>query len=89
VDIGVMQAAYAWASSCLRRYEPKDEPAELKNALNADLAIHCPRCHSMEVIFEHLSGDQKDPGDATSQKFDWMCGSCGYSWEDDGVETKD
>ncbi len=69
-----------------------------------DLAIRCPRCHSTDIVFEHLAGTQvleedSDPVEteadeveseaATSaRKFDWTCASCGYKWEDDGVESK-
>ena len=107
VSVGVMRAGLPWASNCLRHFEPKDEPLDEKRDLEVEVAIHCPKCHSEDVIFDHLSGDsqfsqhesdedsepadvedeQTEPG-STSRKFDWTCASCGYKWEDEGVETK-
>lgn len=57
LDVRVMKAAFPYVQGLLRHYEPQDEPAEEKQAWDADLAVHCPKCHSTDVVFEHLSGD--------------------------------
>lgn len=110
VSVGVMRIAYPSAVSYLQEYKPKDAPLEEEDEeidWDDGVAIHCPKCHSTDVIFRHLSGDplfSRDPSAdevqdinpddvetkpaLTSRKFDWTCASCGYKWEDEGVETK-
>jgi hypothetical protein len=106
VPVGIMRVGLPWASSCLHRYEPQDEPLEEKTDLETEVAVRCPKCHSEDVIFEHLSGDshssereadedseavaapdEEENSAAGSRKFDWTCASCGYKWEDEGIET--
>lgn len=103
LEVQVMRAAFPYVQSCLRHYEPQDEPAEEKIDDDPDLAVHCPKCHSTDVVFEHLAGAQGSEEDesaeipvdedeteaaSTSRKFDWTCAACGYKWEDEGVESK-
>lgn len=57
LQVQVMQAAFPYVQSCLRYYEPQDEPAEEKVDDDPGLAVHCPKCHSTDVVFEHLAGD--------------------------------
>lgn len=84
VDVRVMQVGAPWAADALRRnYEPKDEPPEEKVVWDEAVAVRCPRCRSEDVAFERLSGDASDLSDR--RKFHWTCGSCGNTWEDDGV----
>jgi DNA-directed RNA polymerase subunit M/transcription elongation factor TFIIS len=85
VPVAVMQVGTSLAQKALQHYEPADEPFTQDQSGGEDLTVHCPHCHSEDVIFEHLAGsaDSKD-----RQKFDWTCASCGYQWEDDGLETK-
>jgi DNA-directed RNA polymerase subunit M/transcription elongation factor TFIIS len=86
VPVGVMQIGFPWAHEAIRNYVPKDAPPE-PNDDAEDADIRCPKCHSTDVVFEHLSDDSKDGKSSTSQRFDWTCASCGHSWEDDGVES--
>lgn len=107
LEVQVMKAAFPYVHSCLRHFEPQDEPPGEKVEDDRDLAVHCPKCHSTDVVFEHLSGDRRIADDSeeddseemnadevenepatTSRKFDWTCASCGYKWEDDGVESQ-
>jgi DNA-directed RNA polymerase subunit M/transcription elongation factor TFIIS len=83
VPVAVMQVGLPWARQAMQHYEPADEPMTQDSQADEDVAIHCPKCHSEDVIFEHL-----DPA-AGDQKFVWTCASCGNRWEDEGVETKD
>ena len=84
IDVKVMSVGAPWAMEALRRnYEPKDEPPEEKEVYDDTVAVRCPRCRSEDVAFERLSGDASGPGDR--RKFHWTCGSCGNTWEDDGV----
>src|SRR6185437_1253706 len=86
VPVGVMQIGFPWAHEAIRNYVPKDAPPE-PNDDAEDADIRCPKCHSTDVVFEHLSDDSKDGKSSTSQRFDWTCASCGHSWQDDGVES--
>jgi len=104
LEVQVMHAAFPYVQSCLRRYEPQDEPPEEKIDEDPDLAVHCPKCHSADVVFEHLAGAQGSEEESDSEevdseegendpatalrKFDWTCSACGNKWEDDGVESK-
>ncbi len=83
VSVQVMKVVRPWAQQALHYYAGKDDPPEWKESENVELAIHCPKCHSTDVIFDELDGDGK-----LSQKFKWTCGSCGNEWEDEGVETE-
>lgn len=87
VAVNVMQIGLPWAREAIMNYVPVDAPPELKEDDAEEVEIHCPKCHSIDVVFEHLSDEPKN-GNATPQKFDWTCASCGYAWEDDGVESK-
>ena len=85
VPVAVMQIGVPWARQVLQHYQPADEPVTQDQQGGEDLAVHCPRCHSQDVIFEHLA---ESANSHQSQRFDWTCASCGYHWEDDGVETR-
>ncbi|HWH56779.1 MAG TPA: hypothetical protein VN682_04055 [Terriglobales bacterium] len=104
LGVQVMKAAFPYVQSWLGRYEPEDEPPGEKMDDDPDLAVHCPRCHSADVVFEHLAeaqgSEEEDDSEETdadevetesataARKFDWTCAACGYKWEDDGVESK-
>ncbi len=47
----------------------------------------CPRCHSLEIVFQSLDLSPDPKSDADS-KFNWSCDACGYQWTDDGVEQE-
>jgi DNA-directed RNA polymerase subunit M/transcription elongation factor TFIIS len=84
VSVQVMKAAGPWITQAIQYYQPQSEPPEYyKDSSDEGLAIRCPKCHSTEVIFDELDGDDKSP-----QKFKWTCESCGHEWEDEGVETE-
>lgn len=85
VSVKVMQIGLPWAQQALQHYEPADEPPK-QNQSEDNLAVHCPKCHSEDVIFETLVKGQA--GEASTQKYAWECASCGNHWVDDGVETK-
>lgn len=85
VDVKVMRIGAGWAVEALARsYEPKDEPREQTIDWDDGVAIRCPRCRSEDVVFERLSDNTREKGPA-SPTFHWRCGSCGHSWEDDGI----
>jgi DNA-directed RNA polymerase subunit M/transcription elongation factor TFIIS len=86
VPVGVMKIGVPWAQAAMRHYEPADEPATPEDQLDEDLAVHCPKCHSEDVVFEQLVNNPS-PGDG-STKYAWTCASCGNQWQDQGVETK-
>ena len=85
-----MQVGVPWALQVLQQYFPADEPPEEKVADESDnLAIHCPKCHSTEVVFEDLDRGPENMEGKPSSKFKWTCDSCGHEWEDDGLVTED
>jgi DNA-directed RNA polymerase subunit M/transcription elongation factor TFIIS len=91
LDLLVMRVAMNSALTALKYYDPQDEPDELKDTESEELAIHCPKCHSTDVVFEHSDGidpEDKDEDDTITQKFDWECAACGYKWEDQGIVSK-
>ena len=85
VSVEVMQVGVPWARQAMQGYEPADEPVTPEDGPDDDVAVHCPKCHSEDVIFEHLAGSADSNRE---QRFDWTCAACGNQWEDEGVETK-
>jgi DNA-directed RNA polymerase subunit M/transcription elongation factor TFIIS len=88
LNVQIMQVGVSWARQTLQQYFPADEPPEEKADESDDLAIHCPRCHSMEVVFEDLDRGPENADGKPSSKFKWTCDSCGHEWEDDGLVTE-
>lgn len=88
VPVSVMRIGWPSARQAMQNYFPKDERPEPDYADAGDVGIHCPRCRSKEVIFEHLVKTQDDAKGRTALKYRWTCADCGNQWEDDGVETK-
>jgi len=88
LNVQIMQVGVPWARQALQQYFPADEPPEEKPDESDDLAIHCPRCHSMEVVFEDLNRGPENADGKPSSKFKWTCDSCGHEWEDDGLVTE-
>lgn len=89
VSVQVMNAGVAMAQTAMKNYSPADEPSGEGDEEKLDrLAIHCPRCHSTEVVFEELDPQTADAEGKPSSKFKWRCDSCGNEWEDEGVETE-
>lgn len=82
-----MRIGWQWAYDALyRNYIPQDERPEPKYEDAGDVAIHCPRCRSTEVVFNELV--DRAPGASNKSKYHWACDSCGYEWEDEGIETE-
>jgi DNA-directed RNA polymerase subunit M/transcription elongation factor TFIIS len=86
VAVNVLEIGLPWARTAIKTYKPADAPPELGSEEDAGVDIHCPKCHSTDVVLEQLSDEVQDGNSATSEKFDWTCASCGYAWQDDGVE---
>jgi DNA-directed RNA polymerase subunit M/transcription elongation factor TFIIS len=89
LDVQVMQVCVPWARQVLQKYFPADEPPEEKADESDNLAIHCPKCHSTEVVFEDMDPRPENADGKPSSKFKWTCDSCGYEWEDDGLVTEE
>jgi DNA-directed RNA polymerase subunit M/transcription elongation factor TFIIS len=87
VPVGVMQIGVPWAQQAMQHHEPADESVTQDEQPDQYLAVHCPRCHSGDVVFEQLVNNPRT-GDG-STKYAWTCPACGNQWEDEGVETKD
>jgi DNA-directed RNA polymerase subunit M/transcription elongation factor TFIIS len=89
LNVQIMQVGVPWARQALQQYFPADEPPEEKADESDDLAIHCPRCHSMEVVFEDPDRGPENADGKPSSTFKWTCDSCGHEWEDDGLVTEE
>ncbi len=98
VGVHVLKADLARAQFVLRDLLAKT--GEDEEAL-PDYSVHCPKCHSTEILFQGLDALQdEEPEDteATEQnltehtrsapKYNWSCDACGYQWKDDGVESE-
>jgi DNA-directed RNA polymerase subunit M/transcription elongation factor TFIIS len=89
LSVQIMQVGVPWARQVLQQYFPGDEPPEEKADESDNLAIHCPKCHSTEVVFEDLDRGPKNSEGTPLSKFKWTCDSCGHEWEDDGIVTEE
>jgi DNA-directed RNA polymerase subunit M/transcription elongation factor TFIIS len=89
VGVQIMQAGLSVSGHAMKDYFPKDEPPEAKAEASEELAIHCPKCHSTEVVFEELDPEPAEADGKPSSKFKWRCDLCGNEWEDEGVETEE
>jgi DNA-directed RNA polymerase subunit M/transcription elongation factor TFIIS len=86
VGVQIMQIGLPWARPAMQHYEPEDDPTpKEKNQEVDELPVHCPKCHSTEVVFEGLTSAAAMATDESSQKYKWTCDACGHQWEDDGV----
>jgi DNA-directed RNA polymerase subunit M/transcription elongation factor TFIIS len=74
------QAARAFANWAAD--QPSDGPERTEEP---DYAAQCPKCHSVEIVFEGLDGAAPEPADAS---FKWHCDTCGHTWNDDGLEEE-
>jgi DNA-directed RNA polymerase subunit M/transcription elongation factor TFIIS len=89
LDVRIMEIGLPWASRALRQYFPEDAPIEEKTGESDNFAIHCPKCHSTEVVFHDLDNGTQNSEPEPSSKFKWTCDSCGHEWEDEGLLTPD
>ena len=89
VSVAVMRIGSMTAKEALQnQYSPQDEPPDVKDEQEDDSNIHCPKCHSTDVMLDKVFGEESNADDGTGEKYQWTCESCGNKWEDDGVETK-
>lgn len=89
LGVQIMQVGLPWARPVLQHYFPADEPPQEQADEPDNFAMHCPKCHSTEVVFEDLDHGPENPEGKPSSKFKWTCDSCGHEWEDDGLLTAD
>jgi hypothetical protein len=90
VGVEIMQVGLPWVGPAMRHYEPQDDPTPKQTEEETDeVMVRCPRCHSSEVIFEGGTSTPIVTANDSSQKFKWVCDSCGQQWEDDGVAKED
>ena len=84
VSVKVMRIGWPWALQALARYDPKDEAEWEKQPWEKEVAVHCPRCRSKDIVFEELV----KTANGASPKYRWTCSVCGNEWQDDGVATE-
>jgi DNA-directed RNA polymerase subunit M/transcription elongation factor TFIIS len=80
-----MNIGVPWAQQALQYYEPENEPEAEKEEDPADLLVRCPKCHSTEVIFDNVHGDETASEKGSVRQFEWTCDDCGHRWKDDGI----
>ncbi len=88
VSVKVMRVGYPYARQALQGYEPANEPPEEKedlHGLDEDIPATCPKCRSTEVVFEGLAPAPAKEEHDSNRNFQWICDSCGYQWEDEGI----
>jgi hypothetical protein len=89
LGVQILRVGLPWAYPLFQDYFPSDVPPEELAVESDNVAIHCPRCRSTEVVFKTLDrGPQNSDGEPSS-KFKWICDSCGREWEDDGLLTEE
>jgi len=91
VSVQVMRIGLPWARLALQQYVPADGPAgeQCKYDEYADFAVHCPKCHATEVVFDELVNQPESATRTLAPKYKWTCDSCGHEWEDEGVQTEE
>ncbi len=85
VGVQVMNVGVPWARQAMQYYEPVNEPASERQQEPDEIPVKCPRCHSTEVVFEDMIGDEPGTEKDSPQEFEWSCDSCGHRWKDDGI----
>jgi hypothetical protein len=85
VNVQIMKIGMSWVYSGMKRYEPEDDPTPKEDPGAESPPVRCPRCHSVEVVFEGLDHEPTEAEGKATGKFEWQCDSCGNRWEDDGV----
>jgi hypothetical protein len=60
VSVQIMRVGIPWARQAMRHYMPTGAPTEGKEDEAGNLAIHCPKCHSTEVILDRLVSEPTD-----------------------------
>ena len=89
VSVQVMRIGLPWAGQAMRYYEPEDDPTPKEEEEAGELVVRCPQCHSEEVVFGGGTATLIVASDDSSQKYKWICDSCGYQWEDDGIAKEE
>ncbi|HTR27447.1 MAG TPA: hypothetical protein VMI10_25990 [Terriglobales bacterium] len=64
VAVRIMRIGMPWTVGPMQSYFPKDEPPEETPEVADELPIHCPRCQSTDVVFNHLI-TEPPPNDPT------------------------
>jgi DNA-directed RNA polymerase subunit M/transcription elongation factor TFIIS len=85
VSVKVMNVGLQWARQALETYAPADDPPPAADRPPSDNAIHCPQCHSADVVFMEVV---ETPG-SESSAYRWECDACGHHWENDGTVKED
>jgi DNA-directed RNA polymerase subunit M/transcription elongation factor TFIIS len=85
VSVKIMNIGVPWAQQALQYYEPANEPEEVKEEEHGEIEVRCPKCHSAEIVFDSLHGDEPAGEKDSAQEFEWTCDACGHRWKDDGV----
>jgi DNA-directed RNA polymerase subunit M/transcription elongation factor TFIIS len=88
VSVQIMQVGVPWARQAMQDYAPVSDPVP-KPSEETEAPVRCPKCNSPEVIFEELVPAPTEAAAKSTQKYKWVCDSCGNEWEDDGVVNEE
>jgi DNA-directed RNA polymerase subunit M/transcription elongation factor TFIIS len=89
VSVKIMRIGLPWAGQAMKNYEPANEPPPKRAEELKELLVHCPQCHSADVVFERLIPEPTTARDNSSPKFEWTCDACGHHWEDEGIAEEE
>jgi len=85
VSVEIMNVGLGWARQALVNYEPANDPGPKQVEEPDEIAVLCPRCHSTEIVFDTLIGEEPSTEKDSPQQFEWTCDACGHRWKDDGI----
>lgn len=85
VSVQIMNVGVPWARQALANYQPANEQRHKQEEEPEEILIRCPKCHSTEIVFEDLTGDEPRAEKDSPQEFAWTCDACGHRWTDDGI----
>jgi DNA-directed RNA polymerase subunit M/transcription elongation factor TFIIS len=57
VSVKIMTVGVPWANRAMMNYTPENEPAPTPQQELSEPVVHCPKCHSEEVVFDGLIND--------------------------------
>ena len=96
IDLKVFSRDSRRARAALDMFAPeKDEELEQYDE-EAEYVLLCPKCDSPEIVLGALVPkteddkkiENKESETADSEKYDWTCDACGYTWKDEGIQQK-
>jgi len=83
VSVKVPRIGVPWARQAMQDYSPVNEPVPHEG--QDEVVACCPKCHSTEILYEQVFDESEAESEGSTEKYEWVCDSCGNRWEDDGL----